>query len=63
MPRREKYYYPLGIWAIKFPSRSAAAEYARLHKMLAFQWRGIGSFVTEQKLPSRKDIISLIGGK
>ena len=56
-----KFYYPLGIWAVKRPSRTSAVEFAIKYKFpYIFQWQGIGSFVSDQEPPRRRDIIPII---
>mgnify|MGYP001607907491 CR=1 FL=1 len=58
----EFFYYPLGIWATKRPSRNSAVAFARKHSMqYAFQWVGVGSFVSNQKPPCSKEIMLLMG--
>ena len=58
-----KFYHPLSIWAVKQPSRTAAQRLAEQYNLNAFQWCGVGSFVTHEPVPKREDIIPLIGAK
>lgn len=57
----EKFYYPLDIWARKVRSRTEAAKIIQGNPHLyAWQWVGIGSFVSEDKPPHRRDIQRLV---
>ena len=57
----EKFYHPLGMWALKRPSTADAATYARkVGAPFAFRWKGVGSFVSWQKPPKRSDIITIV---